>query len=123
MMKMKVQFHINGFKADGPLRRQLEADLERLNGAIPVACANVVLERQRDTNPPFEAVVRLSVPGPDLHAAARDHTWPAAWIKVLTRVREQIEARRNSQAAHRKKEPRIHSPARHRKGAKEARPG
>ncbi|MBI4661419.1 MAG: hypothetical protein HY735_21560 [Verrucomicrobia bacterium] len=117
---MNVQFHINGFKADGQLRRQLEADLERLNQAIPVACANVVLERQRDTNPPFEAVVLLSVPGPDLHAAARDHTWPAAWIKVLTRVREQFETRRYSQASRRKNEPRIHSPARYRKGAKEA---
>jgi hypothetical protein len=92
---MEFDFRIRGLKADAPLRRQLESDLESLNGLMPVAAAQVVLEHQKETHPPFEAVLLLKVGGPDFHAAARDHTWAGAWSKVLARVRAQMGARRN----------------------------
>jgi CBS-domain-containing membrane protein len=71
------------------------ADVEDLNSLIAVASAHVALQRQREVTPPFQAVAMLAVPGPDIHAAARDHTWPAAWRKVVTPLREQMEERRS----------------------------
>lgn len=90
---MRLDFHIRGLKADAALKRQLESDLEGLNRLAPVNSAHVVLEHQRDTHPPFEAVLRVGVMGPDIHAAARDHTWAGAWSKALARVHDQLEAR------------------------------
>jgi hypothetical protein len=78
---------------------ELHVSLQDLNGLIPIACADVSLARQHDTTPPFRAVVLLGVPGPDIHAAARDHTWPAAWLKVVARLRQQMEDRRSRQQA------------------------
>jgi ribosome-associated translation inhibitor RaiA len=108
---MIIQFQIRGMKDVDGMRRQLEADLEDLNRLIAVASTHVALERQRDVTPPYQAAVMLAVPGPDIHAAARDHTWLAAWRKVVTRLREQIEERRNQQTARKKSQPHIHSPA------------
>jgi ribosome-associated translation inhibitor RaiA len=96
---MRVEFHILGLKADNQLHHQLASDLQHLNDLIPITCADISLARQHDSTPPFQAAVLLGVPGPDIHAAARDHTWPAAWLKVVARLREQIEARQNRQQA------------------------
>jgi hypothetical protein len=117
---MTIQFQIRGMKDDDLLRRQLEADLEGLNRLVAVASARVALQRQRKVTPPFQAVAMLGVPGPDIHAAARDYTWSAAWRKVVTRLREQIEERRNRQTARQKGQPRIHTPNSHQAGAKAA---
>lgn len=84
-------------RGDDALRRQLEADLERFNGFIEVTAARVALQQQRETTPAYQAVVILGVPGADIHAAARDHTWAAAWGKVMARLREQIEERQTRQ--------------------------
>ncbi|MBI2926827.1 MAG: HPF/RaiA family ribosome-associated protein [Verrucomicrobia bacterium] len=108
---MKIQFRIREMQDDDGMRRQLEADLEDLNRLLPVASAHVALERQRDVTPPYQAAVMLAVPGPDIHAAARDHTWLAAWRKVVTRLREQIEERRSRQTDRQKNQPHIHRPA------------
>ncbi|MEK7684795.1 MAG: HPF/RaiA family ribosome-associated protein [Verrucomicrobiota bacterium] len=108
---MKTQFRIRGLKDDDGMRRQLEADLEDLSRLIAVDSAQVALQHQHVATPSYQAVAMLSVPGPDIHAAARDHTWPAAWRKVVTRLREQIEERRNQQTARKKGQPHIHSPA------------
>ena len=99
---MKAVFHILGFKADAQFRDQLVSELQDLNDLIPIAYANISLARQHDSTPPFQAVVLLGVPGPDIHAAARDHTWPAAWLKVVARLREQIEDRQSRQQARQK---------------------
>ena len=96
---MKIEFHIHGLKANDQLRQQLAAELQNLNDLIPIAHADVSLARQHDSTPPYQAVVLLAVPGPDIHAAARDHTWPAAWLKVTERLREQITRRRSGQQA------------------------
>ena len=91
---MTVDIQLRGLKADEATRRQFEADLKALGRLLPVARAEMVLEHQPQTAPAYQVVARLAVAGPDIHAAARDHAWPAAWQKVLARLREQIEARR-----------------------------
>ena len=99
---MKVVFHILGLEADEQVRHQLASELHDLNHLIPIAHAEISLARQLDSTPPFQAVVLLGVPGPDIHAAARDHTWRAAWIKVIARLREQMEDRQSRQQARHK---------------------
>ena len=120
LRSVTIQFQIRGLKNDAGFRRQLEADLEALNRLITVASAQVALEHQREVMPPYQAAAMLAVPGPDLHAAARDHTWIAAWQKVVTRLREQMAERRSRQTAGHKSQPRIYRPARSRRGAKVA---
>jgi len=94
---MKIQFRIRGLNASAGLRAWLGKQLERLHNLIPVSTADVVLERQRDNAPAFRAHVHLAVPGPDIHAAARDHTLEAVWLKVAKNLRQQIERRKMRQ--------------------------
>jgi len=94
---MKIQFRIRGLNANASLRTWVEKQLERLHGLIPVSTAEVVLEQQRDAAPGFRALVHLAVPGPDIHASARDHTFQAAWLKVMKNLTKQIERRKTRQ--------------------------
>jgi ribosome-associated translation inhibitor RaiA len=68
-----------------------------LQSLIPVTVAAVVLEHRQDDAPPFRAFVSLAVPGPDIHAEAREHTLEAVWVKVTTALRQQIERRKTRQ--------------------------
>ena len=43
--------------------------------------------------------VLLAVPGPDIHAEAREHTLEAAWLKATASLRKQIEHRKARQLA------------------------
>src|SRR6186997_477352 len=95
--ELKTQFHIRGLNVNAGLRRWLEQSLERLESLISITAAAVVLEHQRDDAPAFRAFVSLAVPGPDIHAEACDHTLVAAWLKVLTALRRQIELRKARQ--------------------------
>ncbi len=90
---MTIQFEIRGIKGGDKLRRQVAADLGDLGALIEVTGAHVALQCQREVTPAYQAVATLAVIGPAVHAAARDHTWPAAWRKVITRLREQMEER------------------------------
>jgi ribosome-associated translation inhibitor RaiA len=108
---MHVHFQILGIHDDPQLRIDLEHELQSLNTLMPIAHAQISLERQHETTPPFQAVVLLAVSGPDIHAAARDHTWPAAWQKVMTRLREQLEQRQSRKAARKKGPTRLHRTA------------
>lgn len=94
---MKIQFHSLGLNLNASLRRWLEQPLERLHSLIPVTVAAVVLEHRQDDAPPFRAFVSLAVPGPDIHAEAREHTLEAVWLKVTTALRQQIERRKMRQ--------------------------
>ena len=58
-----------------------------------------MLERERDSAPAFRAHVHLAVPGPDIHAAARDHTLEAVGLKVAKNLRKQIERRKTRKGA------------------------
>jgi len=105
---MNIQFRIRGLNANTGLRRWLEQQLERLHGLIPVTAAEMVLEHRRDAAPAFGAQVHLAVPGPDIHATARDHTAQAAWLKVFKNLKQQIERRKTKQAVRAKTNRQIH---------------
>ena len=94
---MKIQFRIHSLNANANLRGWLGKQLERLHKLIPVSTADVVLERGRNSAPAFRAQVHLAVPGPDIHADARDHTLEAAWLKVSKKLLHQIERRKMQQ--------------------------
>ncbi len=96
---MRIQLQIRGLKASAELRRWLEQPLQRLRELIPVSTAAVVLERERETAPAFHALVHLAVPGPDIHAEAREHTLEAVWLKVLAALRRQVEERESRRRA------------------------
>ncbi len=95
---MKIQFRIRGLNANAGLRAWLGKQLERLHSLIPVSTAEVVLERERGSTPAFHAHVHLAVPGPDIHAAARDHTLEATWLKVFKNLQKQIVRRKARQS-------------------------
>ena len=99
---MKIQFHIRGLNLNVSLRHWLQESLERLESLNSVTAAAVVLEHRLDDAPAFRAYVSLAVPGPDIHAEARDHTLEAAWRKVITALRKQIEQRKARQQLWRK---------------------
>src|SRR5262245_41927611 len=92
---MKNQFHILGLNDNPRLRRRLLQPLERLQKLISISGVAVVMERRREETPAFRAYASLAVPGPDIHAEAHDYTMLAAWLKVTTALRKQIERRKN----------------------------
>jgi len=94
---MKTHFHILGLNLKVSSRTWLEKQLERLHRLVPVTTADVVLERKQESAPAFRAHIHLAVPGPDIHAEARDHTLEAVWLKVTTALRKQIERRKGRQ--------------------------
>jgi ribosome-associated translation inhibitor RaiA len=102
---MEMDILILGMSSDDDIRKRLASDVQALAQLVPVEHAHISLERQHAATPPFQAAVMLVVPGPDIHVAARDHTWPAAWHKALERLREQIEQRRNRLAKRKKGQP------------------
>ena len=99
---MNTQFHIRGINDNSDLRRRLLQPLEQLQSLISISAIAVVLEHQQNEAPSFRAFVSLAVPGPDIHAEARDHTIEAAWLKVATALRQQIVGRKGSQQLRRK---------------------
>ena len=99
---MKIQFHIRGLKVNAGSRQWLEQPLEQLQGLISIGAIAVVLEQRQDEAPSFRAFVSLVVPGPDIHAEARDHTLEATWLKVTTALRQQVEGRKSRQQLRRK---------------------
>ena len=94
---MKIQYQLCGLNPGAVTDRPLDRHLERLDLLIPISSAQVVLEHQRNATPPFCASVDLAVSGPDIHAAARDHTLEAAVLKVARRLEEQIMVRKGRQ--------------------------
>ncbi len=100
---MNIQFHIRGLNVSASARRWLAQSLKELRSRISVSLAVAVLDRIRNGGPPFTVRVHLAVPGPDIHAEARDHTLQAAWRKVCKNLKSQIEqrkARQETRAAH-----------------------
>lgn len=94
---MKSQFHVRGLNVNTGLRHRLEKTLEGMQQLVSISDAAVVLEHERDNAPGFRVCVLLAVPGPDIHAEARDYTLEAAWLKVITGLRKQIQQRKKRQ--------------------------
>lgn len=95
--RMNIQYQLLGLNARAVGDRPLDPHLEQLERLIPISSARVVLAHQRDVAPAFSASVELAVAGPDIHAAARDHTLQAAVLKVVQRLEEQIAERKSRQ--------------------------
>ena len=87
---MNVQFHVLGLNANRRVKEMVLPYLEQLRRQISISSAAVVLDRTRNGGPPFTVRVHLAVPGPDIHAEARDYTLQAAWRKVCTHLKKQI---------------------------------
>jgi ribosome-associated translation inhibitor RaiA len=76
----------------------VEAQLKKLQHLAAIATAKVTLEFQHGGTPAFRVFTHLEVPGPDYHAEASDHTLPAALLKVVNNLQQQIRARQNRRA-------------------------
>src|SRR5262249_22597934 len=96
---MKTEFRIRGLNATANLRRWLEQSLNRLHRLIKVSAATVVIEQHREKTPAFRVFVQLAVPGPDIHAEAREHTLEAVWLKVIAALRKQVDQRESRRRA------------------------
>lgn len=94
---MKIEYQLRGLNPRTIGDRPLDRHLELLDRFIPISTAQVVLEHQRNATPAFSASVELAVPGPDIHAAARDHTLEAVLLKVARRLEEKIGERKTRQ--------------------------
>ena len=94
---MKIQFRIRGLNAHATWQDLVMEQLHRLKSLTNIEFAEVILEKQRNSASAVRAHVHLAVPGPDIHAEARDHTLEAAWLKVTTALRQQIERRKSCQ--------------------------
>jgi ribosome-associated translation inhibitor RaiA len=88
-MKMRSLDRING------LRGCVEQELKDLQRELSIESAHVVLEQEGAKSPSCRASVWLVIPGPDLHAAASDHTILAAWRKVHGELKRQIRERKS----------------------------
>jgi ribosome-associated translation inhibitor RaiA len=95
---MKILLRYCGLTARACWQGLVEAQLRRLEGLAAIASAQVTLEWQRETKPAFRVLTLLEVPGPDVHAEARDHTLQAALLKVVKDLEHQIRSRKNRQA-------------------------
>ena len=95
---MKILLRYCGLNASAYWRGLVEAQLRKLEGLAAIASARVTLEWQREVKPAFRVLTLLEVPGPDVHAEARDHTLQAALLKVVKDLERQIRSRRNRQA-------------------------
>ena len=107
---MNIQFHLRGLNLASGLRDRLEQSIGNLERLIPVSAAAVVLEYARDNGTAFRAFALLAVPGPDIHAEARDHTLEAAWLKLTNALRRQIERRRSQRDIRRKRNGPLRAP-------------
>ncbi len=94
---MKIEYQLRGLPSQVMVDRPLDRHLDHMGSLITISSAQIVLERQRNATPAFSAAVDLAVPGPDIHAAARDHTLEAAVLKVIRRLELHIEERRTRQ--------------------------
>ncbi len=95
---MKILLRCLGLNLRASWRGLVEAQLKRLESLAAIACARVSLERHYEARPAFRVLTLLEVPGPDIHAEARDHTPEAALLKVVKDLERQIRSRKNRRA-------------------------
>ena len=90
---MKLDVRLKGWKSDARIRRFVQDQLECLPRIGFVSDAQVVLVHARQGGPAWTARAHLAVPGPDLKAEGRDHTFEAAWRKVMDALHGQLNDR------------------------------
>ena len=92
---MKILLKYLGLNPRATWGELVEAQLKKLEGLAAIASAQVTLEWQHESTPPFRVVTWLEIPGPDIHAEAHDHTLQAALLKVVKDLERQIRSRKN----------------------------
>ena len=94
---MNLEVHLRGMRNCGGLDLLIEESLNALRRLVPISAARVVLEQLHDATPPYRVFAHLAVPGPDIHAAAHDHTLLAAWRKLAGNLAKQFQRRATRQ--------------------------
>ena len=95
---MKILLRYCGLNARTAWRELVETKLRKLESLAAIASAQVTLEWRHEVKPGFRVLTLLEVPGPDVHAEARDHTLQAALLKVVKDLERQIRSRRSRRA-------------------------
>jgi ribosome-associated translation inhibitor RaiA len=91
---MHISIHARGINAPASWLDFVKEYLQPLRQLVAISSAKVALIRQRRIRAPFHIEVCLAIPGPDIHAAASDPTFPAAMQKVVRLLRAQIITRK-----------------------------
>ncbi len=79
-------------------RKLIVSSLAPLDQELNVTSARASIEKAVESTQTYHASVHLEVPGPDIKVSAKDYTLAAAWRKVLTAIRREVDRR----AAHRR---------------------
>jgi ribosomal subunit interface protein len=101
---MKFTLNHRFLRPDKTLTAQIRQKLSKLESLVKIEAAEVTLERNNESSPPFSAKVLLVIPGPDLHAEEKDHTPAATLNKVLDKLARQIRHRKQKSIAKRRTE-------------------
>jgi ribosome-associated translation inhibitor RaiA len=95
-MKLNLQF--KRIPNNESNRKMVTSGLTPLEAELTVTAASATIEKASESTPSYHAALHLEVPGPDIKASASDYTLAAAWRKVMTAVRRELDRR----SAHRK---------------------
>ena len=90
---IQLKIKLSGLRHCSGLEVPIANFLRALQASLPISAARVVLEQRRDAAPDFRAYAHLAVPGPDIHAEARDCTLLAAWRKLAANLKKQFQQR------------------------------
>ena len=77
---MKTTLRFLSLNDQASWHRQVEEQLNHLHSLTAITAAEVVLEHQIDTAPPFHVKARLEVPGHGVHVKETRHTREAALL-------------------------------------------
>jgi ribosome-associated translation inhibitor RaiA len=91
---MKFILNHRWLRPDENLSVQVKQKISKLAGLVRIEAAEVTLERNAASSPPYSAKVHLVIPGPDLYAEEKNHTPEATIHKVLARLARQIRPRK-----------------------------
>lgn len=99
---MKFILNHRWLQADETRSALVKQKVSKLSGLVRVEAAEVTLEKNEASSPPYVAKIHLAVPGPDLYAEERDHTLEASVHKVLEKLARQIRHRKQKRLARRR---------------------
>jgi ribosome-associated translation inhibitor RaiA len=91
---MKFILNHRWLRPDEKISAQLKQKISKLTGLVRIEAAEVTLEKNAASSPPYSAKVHLVIPGPDLYAEEKDHTPEATIHKVLAKLARQIRHRK-----------------------------
>lgn len=74
-------------------RKMVVNSLAPMDEELTVTAAQATIEKNSDGTRSYHASVHLEVPGPDIKVTAKDYTLAAAWRKVITAVRREMDRR------------------------------